>query len=168
MVALHPPPPQSVETSTATTTYVRCASSIFLLYPPEKIRNEKVGCSIHLSGTKSAKKPRYQNGSGVFLFHVMGGRMPSAVMVGPPRVQLRSVQAPCSTRTDWRYRTISSPSGSATPHLWLLWLHCHLAGCERCGAHILQLPGHAHHSLSSSPRKHGHPGEQSAGHGYDT
>ena len=51
-VALHPPPPQSVETSTATMTYVRCASSMFLLYPPEKIRNEKVGCSIHLSGTK--------------------------------------------------------------------------------------------------------------------
>ena len=33
-------------------TYIRRFFYIILIEPPEKIRNEKVGCSIHLSGTK--------------------------------------------------------------------------------------------------------------------
>ena len=54
-VALHPPSAQSAKTSTATMTYGRCCFYIILIYQPEKIRNEKVGCSIHLSGTNTDK-----------------------------------------------------------------------------------------------------------------
>jgi len=32
------------------------------------IRNEKVACSIHVSGTNEIKKPRYEKRSGVFVF----------------------------------------------------------------------------------------------------
>jgi hypothetical protein len=62
-VALQPPSAQSVETSTATMTYGRCGFCIILIYQPEKIRNEKVGCSIHLSGTTQNHKKGWLNAS---------------------------------------------------------------------------------------------------------
>ena len=43
-------------------TYIRRCFYIILIEPPEKIRNEKVGCSIHLSGTKQKALIRKSQG----------------------------------------------------------------------------------------------------------